>query len=406
MSAAIPTQPSERIVTLDVIRGFALLGILVVNLGSFSGAMPPANAWDGVAAAVVEVFFSGKFNSLFSLLFAIGFTIQLDRLTRRAPESAISTYLRRLAILFVFGLVHAVFVWDGDVLHVYALLGVALLLVRNWPDRAIFALIAAGLLYPGARSAALMIFASPEWTQSRVAITNALRESTSAAHASGSYWDVVVANVHSLEFFYATAAGLDATLLLGYVLFSVTMLIGLVAGRHRWIQRAAEAPRGLRRIQWWALAVGVAAGVAFAVANRFTEPFVPSIWFVVGRTTYGVSRVALMVFYVATIVRLTQNPASLRRLRPLAAAGRMPLTNYLLQSVICTFIFDAWGLGYWGRAGATAQLALAFAIFFLLQVPLSVSWFRRFAYGPMEYLWRILTYGHKPDAAIEPQAAL
>ena len=81
---------------------------------------------------------------------------------------------------------------------------------------------------------------------------------------------------------------------------------------------------------------------------------------------------------------------------PLAAAGRMPLTNYLLQSVLCTAIFYGWGLGYWGRAGHAVQLGLAFAIFFGLQVPLSILWFRRFAYGPMEYLWRLATYGRPP----------
>jgi uncharacterized protein len=406
MSAATPIQPSERIVTLDVIRGFALLGILVMNLQSFSGAGDPATVWDRAADAFAALFFSGKFNSLFSLLFAIGFTIQLGRLKQRAPESAVAIYLRRLGILLAFGLLHAVLLWDGDVLHMYAVLGVVLLLVGNWPDRAIHALIGAGLLYPGLRSLALMLFASPAWTQSRVAIQQGLLDAASAAHGSGTYWDVVMQNLHSLQFSYTTSAGADATLLLGYVLFSVTMLIGLLAGRHRWIQRAADHPSVVRRVQWWALGTGVAAGVVFVIASRFVQPFVPSPWFVIMRTAYGVSRVALMIFYVATLLRLTRHDAWMRRLRPLAAAGRMPLTNYLFQSVLCTFIFDAWGLGYWGRAGALVQLALAFAIFLLLQVPLSVWWFRHHAYGPMEYLWRLLTYGRKPQALAQPQGAL
>jgi len=112
-----------------------------------------------------------------------------------------------------------------------------------------------------------------------------------------------------------------------------------------------------------------------------------------------------MVFYVAVIVRLANHARWRSWLMPLAAAGRMPLTNYLLQSVLCTAIFYGWGLGYWGQAGAALQLGLAFAIFFVLQIPLSLWWFRHFAYGPMEYLWRLASYGRRPSSAMVPQSA-
>jgi uncharacterized protein len=112
-----------------------------------------------------------------------------------------------------------------------------------------------------------------------------------------------------------------------------------------------------------------------------------------------------MVFYVATIVRLAAHQRWLRLLLPLAAAGRMPLTNYLLQSVLCTAIFYGWGLGLWGQVGAALQLGLAFAIFFAVQVPLSVFWFRRFHYGPMEYVWRLASYGRRPSTALAQTAA-
>jgi hypothetical protein len=142
-----------------------------------------------------------------------------------------------------------------------------------------------------------------------------------AALGSGTYFDAVAQNVLSQRRAYLTLQGLDGALLLGYLLFLVTMLVGLLAGRHRWIQRAAEHPALVCRVQWWALAVGMSTGIVLAVASRFTEPFVPSLWFVVARTAYSVSRVALMIFYVATIVRLALNPRWLPRLTPLAAAG-------------------------------------------------------------------------------------
>jgi uncharacterized protein len=112
--------------------------------------------------------------------------------------------------------------------------------------------------------------------------------------------------------------------------------------------------------------------------------------------SYVVCRISLMMFYVLTIVRLAQLPAWQRIFAPMAAAGRMPLTNYLMQTVIATTIFYGWGFGLWGRMGPALGLALAFAIFFLIQVPLSIWWLRRFSMGPMEWAWRYLTYGHAP----------
>jgi uncharacterized protein len=402
MDRAVPTLPAERIVTLDIMRGFALLGILVVNMASFSGMAleQPSALADQIATLVIGVFFAGKFNSLFSMLFAIGFTIQLERLEQRAPSDARWIYVRRLLVLFAIGIAHAVLVWDGDVLHYYALLGFVLLFLRNVSYRTIVLLVAVLLLVPGLRSLALVLVATPEWTAARVA---SQRESVAAAAAvlgSGGYADAVAQNLRTLHRFYFSAPGLDGAIFLGYLVFLVTMLLGLLAGRYRLIQRAHENPRALRRVQWWALGVGVGSGIMLAVASRFTEPFVPSVWFVVARTAYSVSRVALMVFYVATIVRLAANPRWLRGLTPLAAAGRMPLTNYLLQSVVCTAIFYGWGLGLWERLGAAAQLLLALAIFFALQVPLSVLWFRRYSYGPLEYAWRLASYGRRPSAAV------
>jgi uncharacterized protein len=407
MDRAAPTLPAERIVTLDIIRGFALLGILVVNMASFAGMTferQPTTLPDQVAAFIVNVFFSGKFNSLFSLLFAIGFTIQLERLEQRVGSDARWIYVRRLLVLFAIGLVHAVLMWDGDVLHYYALLGFVLMFFRNVSDRTIVVLIVVLLLVPGLRSLALLLFSTPELNAARLAFRQEF-VAAAAVLGSGGYVDAVAHNLWTLRRAYFSVLAVESTILLGYLLFLVTMLLGLLAGRHRWIQRAGENPALLRRVQWWALAVGVASGVVLAISNRFLEPSVPSVWFVVYRTAYAVSRVALMGFYVATIVRLAMSPRWLPWLMPLAAAGRMPLTNYLLQSVLCTAIFYGWGLGLWGRTGAAQQLGLALAIFFALQVPLSILWFRRFAYGPMEYVWRVLSYGRRPQTPLAQPAA-
>jgi uncharacterized protein len=111
-----------------------------------------------------------------------------------------------------------------------------------------------------------------------------------------------------------------------------------------------------------------------------------------------------MLFYVLTIVRLAQLPVWQARFAPIAAAGKMPLTNYLMQTMICTTLFYGWGLGWWGQVGPAAQLALAFAIFFLVQVPLSMLWLRRFRWGPLEYAWRVATYGKLPPRQVAASA--
>jgi uncharacterized protein len=113
----------------------------------------------------------------------------------------------------------------------------------------------------------------------------------------------------------------------------------------------------------------------------------------------------MMSFYVLTIVRLAQLPAWQRRFQPIAMTGRMPLTNYLLQTLIATMLFYGWGLALWGRVGPALQLAMAFAIFFVIQVPLSSWWLRRFDYGPLEYFWRLGTYGRRAAVVATAPAA-
>ena len=185
---ASPVLPGERIVTLDIIRGFALLGILIMNIPFFSGMFYPwflepssFTAWERVSYGLREILFSGKFNSMFSLLFAIGFTIQLDRLYQREPDHAVRIYLRRLAVLFGIGLIHAFAIGFGDVLHVYALLGCMLLLVRKLPDRLLVGLIVLCLLYP-AYSRWLPFLAAPEgFGQVRRELLEAMLVSSNAA---------------------------------------------------------------------------------------------------------------------------------------------------------------------------------------------------------------------------------
>jgi uncharacterized protein len=396
-----PVSAQQRIVTLDIVRGFALLGILIMNMPGFVSSIfieaDGSHLWsspiDRAAELARDMLFSGKFNSMFSLLFGIGFTIQFARMEQLAPGHATHLYLRRLLILLAIGLVHAMFFWTGDVLHVYAVLGLLLLLVmRQMSDRAIVALIVLLLVYPAISGVVRLLVVTPDITAMRVAQAQAFEASNNLAYGGGTF--IAAAREHMREFahFYDNVWSLWGTLGF-YVQMATTMLLGVLVGRHRLAQRIPELLPSIRRIQGWALSVGLVCALTFGIIFEIQRTPGPTPLKVLGSLAYTISRPSLMIFYVLTIVRLAQLPSWQARFAPIAATGRMPLTNYLMQTLICTTLMYGWGFGLWGTVGPAGQLLLAFAIFFVIQVPLSILWLRRFEYGPLEYLWRVATYG-------------
>ena len=403
---ASPTGPlpvTERIPTLDIVRGFALLGILIMNMPGFSTSFfagaDGSHVWTDPlnlhAEQLIDMLFSGKFNSMFSLLFGIGFTIQLGRMTARDPEHGTWLYVRRLLVLGAFALIHACVFWTGDVLHVYVVLGFGLLLLRKAPDRVIVGLIVATLIYPLVSGALRLVLMTPDVIADRLAFWHASEASNNLAYGKGSFADAAREHAHEMLGFYNNRWSL--WFMLGfYMQMATTLLIGFLIGRHGWMRRIPELMPWVRRLQLVALLVGVVCSLVFGIVGEYTRGPQPSLLKILVGCCYVFSRLGLMMFYVLTVVRLAQRPVWQRRFAPIAAAGRMPLTNYLMQTLMGTAIFYGWGLGLWGRVGPAAALLLAFAIFFVVQVPLSLLWLRHFEYGPMEYLWRVLTYGHRP----------
>jgi len=406
-------SPRQRIVTLDIIRGFALLGILIMNMPGFANSFfieaDGSHLWtssiDRGAEALRDMLFSGKFNSMFSLLFGIGFTIQFARMQQIAPGHATQLYLRRLLVLLALGLLHAMIFWTGDVLHVYAILGLLLLFVlRDASDRLIIGLIVLCLLYPAFSGLTRLLVITPDITAGLVAKWQGYEASNNLSYGRGSFLDAAHEHTREFLYFYDNIWSLWGTLGF-YVQMATTMLIGVLVGRHHFAQRIPELMPAIRRLQWWALAVGLVCALIFGVIFETQRTPGPSPLKVVGSVAYALCRPSMMIFYVLTIVRLAQLPSWQPRFAPIAAAGRMPLTNYLMQSLICTTLFYGWGLGWWGQVGPAAQLALAVGIFFLVQVPLSVLWLRRFEYGPLEYAWRVATYGRMRFKPLEAPAA-
>jgi uncharacterized protein len=405
---AVPISAKERIYTLDVIRGFALLGIFIMNMPWFNtsfyvdmtGTDLWTDWWDEWTETATEVLFSGKFNSMFSMLFAVGFTIQLERLEARDPDHGRSIYLRRIFWLFVFGAIHACIFWTGDVLHMYALMGLLLLALRRAPYKLLWTLFALAMLYPLAMGIYRYFNFTPAYREYVVAVATAAQALNETAYGHGSF--VAAAREHTREMLQLYS---EPFMLRGMLTFYsqilVTMLLGLMLGRSRFFQNSAQHLPVVKRVQWWALGTGLATGAVFGAWQATTTDFItPTPWRIFAGVCYTLCRILIMIFYVATIVRCVHNESWRRRLAPMATVGRMPLTNYLMQTLIATSLFYGWGLGLWGKVGTALDLVLAIGIFFLVQVPLSKWWLARHELGPMEWLWRRLTYGRVPAESV------
>jgi uncharacterized protein len=405
-----PTAPlpaAERLPIVDVLRGFALMGILIMNMPGFSysgwhesdGSHYWPGAVDQMAEQVRNALFAGKFNSLFSVLFGLGFTIQYARLQQADPVHADGLYLRRLLVLFVLGVVHACVFWFGDVLHVYALLGIVLLLgLRRVSDRGLMLIMAGCIVYPLVASLLRVAYVTKEFTASRVAQGKGFAASNDAAYGSGSFFDTVGENLRIMAFEYGDLYSLWGTF--GwYVSMTLTMLLGVLAGRRQWAQRIPELMPQIRRLTWICLVVGLALSATAQVIWELNRTPGPSLIKSFASLCYNVSRPMVMVFYVLLIVQLFHRPAWRPLFRPFEAAGRMPLTNYLMQTAICTTLFYGWGFGLWAKVGPAAGFALSLFIFFAVQVPLSLWWLQHHERGPMETLWARLTYGPRKRPA-------
>ncbi len=395
---------------LDVVRGFALLGILIMNMPGFStsffagadGSLVWTGTVDRVAESARDMLFSGKFNSMFSLLFGLGFTIQLGRMMARDPARAPWLYMRRLLVLGVFGLIHSMVFWNGDVLHIYAILGFALLFLRNVSNRTIYVLLGICLIYPLISGLTRLAVITPEMVKLQVAEEKVWEASNNLAFGHGTF--LAAAREHTREFFFDYGTLLNLWGNLGfYVQMATTLLLGFLIGRNGWSQRIPELMPKIRQLQWSGLALGIVLAATYGIIRELYRAPGPSPIKIVASNAYVLCRLALMGFYVLTIVRLMQSPKWQRRFAPIAATGRMPLTNYLSQTLMATTLFYGWGFGLYGKVGPALCLVIAFAIYFLIQVPLSVWWLRQHDYGPMEYLWRRLTYAQPP--AVKPAAA-
>jgi len=403
-----PVDERERIVVMDVLRGFALLGILLMNIEAFVGPVfealggvnPRFKGADRWVDAAIFVLVQGKFVTLFSLLFGMGFAVMLERAGSIGARGS-ALYARRLLALLAFGLLHALLIWSGDILVSYALFGFALLLLfrrtpvsrlPKWgialymlPIVLIWVWAAfASLAQLDPQAAAEMQKGMAEQGRHMAAMGQSERE----AFGTGSYAQAVAQRL----------AGTTAQL--GFMAFGGWMLLAMFLFGSWFVRSGVIRDPGahlplFRRLR----NLGLLVGLPLMAWSAWSHPTMD-----MGRMDFGIAaaqsatllaNLLMCLAYMSLIVIGMQRPAWERRLRWLAPAGRMALTNYLLQSVVCTGIFYGYGMGYFEQLPRAWQPLFVIALF-ALQVMLSHWWLARFLYGPMEWLWRWATYGRRP----------
>jgi uncharacterized protein len=387
-----PIPGDERITVIDCLRGAALLGIIIANMRGFNAPLTayfqPHLMWtwmpDRIMQAGVDWLVSGKFITIFAALFGVGFAIQMDRAAARQP--GVSFYTRRMVVLLAIGLVHSFALWWGDILTAYAACGFLLLLFRHRTQQTI--LVWAHVMYwflvvlfAGVYIGTLFGMELPDDGPGAGNLEKVIQ-----VYSQGTIAEIFATRAR--EWLQANGFVLVLTRILGIFLF------GLYIWRQGYLQRVSDHLDWWRRSQKLGLVVGLA-GNALTVALDWMfhpNPMKPSGLAAIQLTIQSAVVPALSLGYAATVVLLWRDPRWQQRLMPFSYVGRMALTNYLLQSLICTTIFYSYGLGLYGRVGPLADLFLAVGIY-SLQVPLSKWWLASHRYGPMEWAWRRLTYG-------------
>ena len=399
---ASPTDPTERIVSLDALRGFALLGILVINMWYFSmplaGAVLPPTYGDftgmNYAAWVVgHVFFEMKFVTLFTLLFGAGIVLFTENKERKGQPAMLLHY-RRTFWLLVIGLGHAYLLWYGDILVSYALCALIIVPARKWAPRTLLWVGLAMFAVPAALYLLMAGFlfgiggeAIAAETEAQIELGFDATEEAIAAELEtyrGSWTDQfdhragTAFDMQTIQFAFGNFWQLGGIMLIGMALFKRGILSNDRSRVFYW------------RVFLAGLAIGVpltALGVIYKQSVDWSTLEVVLIGF---QFTYWAS-LPLAGAYMAGVMLWCKGYTHGFITSALAAVGRTAFSNYLLQTVIATTVFYGHGLGLFGHISRADGLALVIAIW-AIQIPLSMLWLRYFRFGPVEWVWRTVTY--------------
>ncbi|MCX4564514.1 DUF418 domain-containing protein [Streptomyces phaeochromogenes] len=380
----------NRVPAVDVLRGFALLGVCMVNAPVIAGAwnlgsQPGAAFADRLAAWLVTALFTSKFYLLFAFLFGYSFTLQMHAADRdRAPFKR--RVGRRLLGLFLFGLAHAVLLYPGDILMTYAVLGLVLFAARGLRTHTALRIAALLVLFLTVVFLAVGVLALTVDDPGRGATTASTARVTAAYR--GDPLSVVLTNVR----LYRAALG-SAVLYSGHLL--AAFLVGFAAGRHRLLERHGVPARRARAVIRRLLVAGLLIGVPGSVFTAMCAygPLDSHLYYF-GQAAGILTAPALATAYGCALLILQQKRVGQWLRLFLGPAGRMSLSNYLTQSLVLAFVFTGYGLGWYGRVGP-AVLVFGCLVLYVLQLAVCAWLMTRFRYGPAELLLRRVTSGRR-----------
>ncbi len=405
LRATGPVSGTDRIDAIDTLRGFAVLGILVMNIQAFSmigaaylnpnaaGALGGAESW---VWQLSHLLFDAKFMSIFSMLFGAGIVLMSERRAKAALSPAAAHY-RRMFVLALIGLAHAYLFWHGDILFAYAVCGCLVYLLRRRSPRTLLVLAAASVALPSLLNVFFHV-TMPFWPEGQVEQVASQWWLPSAEHVQaeiaayqGSWLDQMSKRV-------PTALFMQTSLLLQEVLWRAGGLMLLGMALYKWGVFSGALPR---RVYGWLAVLGALIGLPLVIAGmafcrrhgyEFESAFFLgkqfNYW---GSVFVALGWIGLVLFLHGVLAR--------RWTRPLSAVGRTALTNYLAQTVICTTIFYGHGFGLFGQLARPQQLLVVVGVW-IVQLAVSTLWVQRMRFGPAEWLWRSATYWRLPPLSV------
>ncbi|MBY0122116.1 DUF418 domain-containing protein [Bacillus sp. S/N-304-OC-R1] len=381
----------DRMMTLDVIRGIAILGIFLVNMPAFTGSeFMVYTGVDKTIRMLFDMFIQTKFYTIFSFLFGLGFYIFMTRAEARG-EKVFWLFSKRLFALLLFGILHLVFLWYGDILHSYALIGFFLLLFYRRKAKTVLIWgLSLILFFQFLTGASALLAHVGEQLDETLNISEELRMETLAegekkieAYSTLSYPELLKWRMPNELVKVITNEPFVIPDLLGM------FLLGLYAGKINLFRRVTELKRKLRIIQLVTLLVSIPplALIVFNYSKLDEVVFMTSLgnYFYLHFTGFTLS-----IFYIVSIALMLEKQLWKRVLNPFRYVGQMALTNYLCQTFFGVIVF--YGFGLFGKI-SLAQGLLFSIIFYCVQILFSYLWLKKFQFGPFEWVWRVMTYG-------------
>ncbi|AKG74281.1 DUF418 domain-containing protein [Salinicoccus halodurans] len=385
-----PIDLSERVHEIDAVRGFALLGILMMNIMSFAGPTlqdqfsgGPSDIYTGGMNSgvifFINTFVTSNFYTMFSFLFGLGFYIFLSRADKK-PGSTSALFIRRMMMLLAFGIFHAIFIWYGDILTVYAVTGIILLIfyrIKPAVNLAIsISIFTLGTIFIAVMS--LLLYAAGVMGTNEAQPVDPGFDMIESLTNAG-YMDVIDLNMSVLGIMMSSNIVMIPLVL-------AMFLIGLYAGQKKLFENLGSKTKLLI----WTAVVGLGIGtpvkifVGYGLTYMMQEP----VWSILTMLAYTLGGPLMSLGYVALFVLIARKVKGLTKL--LQPVGQMALTNYIMQSVIMTSFF--YGLNLFNQIDAVWFIPIVLTVF-IIQIIYSHLWMKVFKFGPLEWVWRTVTYG-------------